>query len=139
MRGLPGETDHLVFDGRAIPGTRSLQFAAVHGGFVNVVSDDLMGTGCGLGEMAGVVRGREGEGAKRKGGGIGISANLFKAVPPDGVFVESGRSARLEATGGEAQTDQGLGDPIGGLLAHAAGLDLSPADVDKPIEKGTAG
>ena len=112
MALLLGKTHHLVLDRRAIAGSNPLNAAAIHGRFVQIGPDDLVGLRRGVGDPAG---------------------NLFHVehFRPPAVEGEQGTAAQFRAGGSRIGLFiDAAGQVAEGRWRAVAGLDFALGEVD---------
>ena len=138
------KADHLVLDGGTIARPNALDLAGIHRGFVEILPDDVVRGGVGVGDPAGdlfhvergIAPGIEGEEVVRPlGQGVGEVAELggggiavldFTLGEVDGPTVEAAGGAGLETLDfesvvpeGIAQRGNSIAHPPTGLILHA--------------------
>ena len=136
---LVGKLDDLVFDGGAVARADGVDLAAVHGRAMDVVADDAMGFGRGVGDVAGHLRLGDAPGAEAERRGIGVAGLGLEAGEVDGAAVEARRGAGLEAAVAEAESFEAFAEEDGGGFAAASGGIGLLAAVDESVEEGSGG
>ncbi len=133
MADLFREPHHLVFQGGAVPGAHPLDHPAVQGREVDVVPDEFMGGGGGVGdETAHLLLGQP-CGAPGEGAGPGIAVQHVHAGEIDGPGRQARRGAGLQAPHPKAQVTEAGGQTGGGELSGPAGPDAALPDMDEAV------
>ena len=101
-----GESDDLVFDGRAVPWPGPLNGPRVHRGAVQVVPDHLMGLLVGPGDVTRVLRQLDAAVVHGHGRRGIVSRLNLQAIPVDGLPIQSGDRSGLQANQGHAQLSE---------------------------------
>ncbi len=141
------EADDFVFDGGAIAGAAvCLDLAGEHGGAMEVGTDDVVATGCGVGDAT-LSGGLGGEGfrgeyfGREEGKCFGwvITGLGIEAIPIEGFLGEAGGGAGFEATEFEAEALQGGADSGGGSFTDATARGLGVSGVHEGAHEGAGG
>ena len=98
----------LILDAGAIPGACARHQAAVHGAAMDVIQNDLMGFGVGIGKIAGVLGSLLPLGNKRKPGGRLIPVLGLHLPEIQAPSADPGRGAGFEPADGKPQPRQGI-------------------------------
>ena len=106
---------------------------------MQVGADDGVGVRRRRGDVAGDLRRRDPLGQKRERHGWVVAGLHRERRPIDGASVEAGRGAGLEPAKRQPKRIEGPGKAQGRGLVHAAGRDLSLADMDESAQEGTGG
>ncbi len=139
MAGLVGETDHLVFDGRAVPGTAAEGAAAVDRRFPEPLGDDPVGLFSGPGHAASHLVLGDRRGHERKGRGRLVAGLHLQALPGDGPTVEARRRAGLEAAHRQTEGVEPIGQADRRRLSNPARGDAQIAAMDHALQEGAGG
>ncbi len=134
---LVGEAVDLVLDRRAVTRADAFDDAGVHRRTVEAAADDVVRALVGFGDparqLARVLGGIAEEGKDRH---RVVRMLLFHHREIDGLAVEAGRRAGLEAALRQVQLFQPGGQRIRGRIAHAAAGVVFQPDVDLAVEEG---
>ena len=140
MALLVAEADDLVLDGRAVARAGAVDGAGVHGRAVQVVENDPVGLGGGVGQIAQrAVLQRLRVGHERKRRHRLVAALGLHLGKVDGAAVQARGRAGLEPADGKAQVDQVLRQRVGGHQALGAAVPRAFADDDAAVQVHTAG
>ena len=123
MTLLPCEPHHLVLDGRAVARADALDHAAVEGAALDVVQNDPMGLGVGVGDPALhlIVHGRIGHKAERLQLVVRVSGLAFQLGEINASPMHPGRRTGLEPAQRQTGGFQALSQGVGGVHPVGAG------------------
>ena len=140
MTLLVSETNDLVFDRGAVARAFAVDDAAVDGGEMEVVANELVGFCCCSGDVTAHLFTAHPSGGIKGKEAIGSIAGLFlKLIEGNAASVYPGRGTRFEAIGVKAEALQGFGETLCCLFAGTAcghGLVTHP---DAASQKGSGG
>ncbi len=134
-----GEPDHLVLDGRTVPGPGGLDLSAVHRSPVQVCPDDVMNGRIGRGDVAIELVLNDPVGQERERDRFGVSRLRFQAGEIDGPAVEPGRRSGLEPAELETEAEQAAGKSGGRRVASPPAGRLDLAGVHQGLEERPGG
>ncbi len=136
---LVGEFDDLIFNGRAVTRTDSLNLAAVERRARNGLAENAVRLFVGVADVALDLRAVDAPGHKRKWRGLGIARLGLELRPVDGAAIQAGRSAGLEASPAQAQRAQLFAQQLRGRFAVASATVTRFAHVRQAIQKCPGG
>ena len=134
---LVREAHDLVFDGRAVARTHSLDLARVHGRAVRIFADQPHGLRRGARKVAVDLPQRKLAGAEAERRGLNVAGLLLEVGPVDGAAVQSRRSAGLVAKLAQAESLQRLAEQDAGWFAAAPSGILLLAAMDEAVEESS--
>src|SRR6056297_1951886 len=139
MRRLVSKANDLVLDGGAVARPDTVDMPAIHGGAIEIVADDVVRAGIGIGDPAGHLPRHGCGGEKGEHHRVVIRWLHVEAAPTDAASVEARRRTGLETPEGKAEAVDALGKAEAGRVAHAtAGAGHIP-DMDDAAQKGAGG
>ena len=141
MPVLARKAHHLILNGRAVPGANPLNHAAIEWAALDVVQNDPVGLGVGVGDPAfdlvvhGCIR-QKAEGLQFT---VRVAGLAFQLGEVDASPVDTGRGTGLEPTQGQTGGFQAFGQGIGGVHPVRAGSIPRITDKNFTTQIGTRG
>src|SRR5262249_48374504 len=133
---LVGEADYLVLDGRAIARSAALNLSAVHGGAVQIGSNEVVDGVIRIGDVALQLRLGDGivEEAERRG--VGVAGLRLGLAEVDGPAIEAAGRAGLETGELEAALRQAIAERLRRLIAGPPAARFRLPGVHQSLEEG---
>lgn len=135
-----GKSNDFRLDTRAVAGADALYLAVVEWGVFEVVAEDLMGSGVGVGYPAGHLFELALDSVEVGEMVVVVVAGLLdEFVKMDTALVDTSGGTRLHASGGKTEESQLFGETMTSGFSNTSTGDLCLAEMQKTIEKSAVG